>query len=58
VRVQTHGMVMGQGVGVAAAQALASGRDMAQIEITTLQRTLRQDGVYLEDVPGTARCAV
>ena len=51
VRVQTHGMVMGQGVGTCAALALKAGVDMAQVDIRKLQATLRTDGVYLEDVP-------
>jgi hypothetical protein len=44
-------MVMGQGVGTCAAMALAGGVSMAQVDIGKLQSTLRQDGVYLEDVP-------
>ena len=51
VRVQTHCMVMGQGAGTCAALALASGISMEQVEIGRLQSVLRQDGVYLEDVP-------
>jgi len=51
VRVQTHCMVMGQGVGTCAALALSDDVSMAQVEIRQLQSTLRQDGVYLEDVP-------
>ena len=51
VRVQTHCMIMGQGVGTAAALALAAGCGMAQVELPALQKTLRADGVYLEDVP-------
>lgn len=54
VRVQTHCMVMGQGVGTAAAQALAAGSELAAVDIALLQRTLRSDGVYLEDVPVNA----
>jgi hypothetical protein len=44
-------MVMGQGVGTAAALALAAGRDLAQVDLRTLQAALKKDGVYLEDVP-------
>ncbi|MBM4035845.1 MAG: FAD-dependent oxidoreductase [Planctomycetes bacterium] len=51
VRVQTHCMVMGQGVGTAAAVALAARCDMAQVDIAALQATLEKDGVCLEDVP-------
>jgi glycine/D-amino acid oxidase-like deaminating enzyme len=51
VRLQSHCMVMGQGVGTAAAMALASGVDMAQVDVAKLQATLRGDGAYLEDVP-------
>ena len=51
VRVQTHCMVMGQGVGTCAALALKAGVDMRQLDIARLQSTLREDGVYLKDVP-------
>jgi len=51
VRVQTHSMVLGQGVGTAAALALKAGVDIGQVNIPTLQKTLKADGVYLEDVP-------
>jgi hypothetical protein len=44
-------MVMGQGVGTCAALALSAGIPMAKVDIGKLQTTLRQDGVYLEDVP-------
>lgn len=50
-RLQSHCMVMGQGVGTCAAMALASGIDPAQVDAGKLQATLRRDGVYLEDVP-------
>lgn len=50
-RVQTHGMVMGQGVETAAAMTLAAGRDLVDVDLPALQRQLRADGVYLEDVP-------
>jgi len=51
VRVQTHCMIMGQGVGTAAALALAGGYGMAHVDLPALQKALRADGVYLEDVP-------
>jgi len=51
VRVQTHCMVMGQGVGTAAAMALDQGTAMHEVDAPALQATLRNDGVYLEDVP-------
>ena len=54
VRVQTHCMVMGQGVGTAAAMALGQQRLMAQLNVQELQNELRSDGVYLADVPGDA----
>ncbi|MHB8897675.1 MAG: FAD-dependent oxidoreductase [Thermoguttaceae bacterium] len=54
VRVQTHSMVMGQGVGTCAALALAAGVDMARVDVRKLQAELRNDGVYLEDVPDKA----
>jgi hypothetical protein len=31
--------------------AIKSGAEMAQVDIRKLQSTLRDDGVYLEDVP-------
>ncbi len=46
-RVQTHLMVLAQGVGTAAALALDAGVTMAEVPIPLLQRTLRRDGVYL-----------
>lgn len=53
VRVQTHCMVMGQGVGTAAALCLHAGtQTLARVDIKALQQALRQDGAYLEDVPG------
>jgi hypothetical protein len=51
VRVQTHCMVMGQGVGTAAALALDGGTELAGIDVATLQARLRADGAYIEDVP-------
>ncbi len=51
VRVQTHCMVMGQGVGTAAAIALYAGVELNQVDVKTLQARLRGDGVYLENVP-------
>jgi hypothetical protein len=51
VRLQSHCMVMGQGVGTCAALALAADVDMAKFNIGKLQATLCQDGVYLENVP-------
>jgi hypothetical protein len=51
VRLQSHCMVMGQGVGTCAAMALEAGVPMSQVDIHRLQATLRKDGVYLEDVP-------
>lgn len=51
IRLQSHVMVMGQGVGTAAAMALAAGRDMHQIETDKLQDELRAAGAYIEDVP-------
>jgi hypothetical protein len=51
VRLQSHCMVMGQGVGTCAALALGAGLDMAQVDVRQLQARLRKDGVYLENVP-------
>jgi hypothetical protein len=44
-------MVMGQGVGTAAALALQKNIDMAELDLAHLQAVLRDDGVYLADVP-------
>ena len=54
VRLQSHCMVLGQGVGTCAALALQAGTQMSLVDIKKLQATLRGDGVYLEDVPVTA----
>jgi hypothetical protein len=51
VRLQSHCMVMGQGVGTCAALALNAGTDMAKFDVRKLQTLLRKDGVYLENVP-------
>ena len=51
VRIQTHCMVMGQGIGTAAALALDAGTDLGQVDIPKLQATLLADGVYLRDIP-------
>ncbi len=51
IRVQTHCMVMAQGLGTAVALALDAGIDMHQVDLRQLQSTLRAAGVYLEDVP-------
>lgn len=51
VRLQTHCVVMGQGVGTCAAMALASGVAMHDVPVRALQAALKRDGVYLEDVP-------
>lgn len=51
VRLQSHVMVMGQGLGTAAALALADGKDMQQVNVEKLQTQLRSDGAYIEDVP-------
>jgi hypothetical protein len=45
-------MVMGQGVGSAAALALQGGCSLAEVDLHALQQALIADGVYLEDVPG------
>ena len=51
VRLQSHCMVMGQGVGTCAALALSSNTAMAQVDTRKLQMQLRNDGVYIEDIP-------
>ena len=50
-RVQSHLMVLSQGVGTCAAMALDAKTTMQKVDIAKLQRTLKADGVYLEDVP-------
>ena len=50
VRVQTHCMVMGQGVGTCAASRQRR-RGHGEVDVRKLQTQLRKDGVYLEDVP-------
>ncbi len=51
VRVQTHCMVMGQGVGTLAAMALDKSKNLGGVNIKELQKKLKADGVYLEDMP-------
>ena len=51
LRIQSHCMIMGQGVGTAASLALAAGVDLPQVDRGALQRTLVKDGVYLVDIP-------
>jgi hypothetical protein len=51
VRLQSHCMVMGQGVGTCAALALAAGVNLAKVDVRKLQAQLRKDGAYLQDVP-------
>ncbi len=50
-RVQTHCMVLAQGIGTAAAMALAGDGDLRNVDVPRLQQALRDDGVYLQDVP-------
>lgn len=52
VRLQSHCMVMGQGVGTAAAMALKAGIELPAVDVRALQSQLRKDGAYLQDVPG------
>ncbi|MEI7728369.1 MAG: FAD-dependent oxidoreductase [Verrucomicrobiota bacterium] len=51
VRLQSHCMVMGQGIGTCAALALNAGVDMGKFGVQKLQTQLRKDGVYLENLP-------
>lgn len=51
VRVQTQCITMGQGLGTAIALALEAGTEIAHMDISKLQDTLRKDGAYLKDVP-------
>jgi len=57
VRIQTHCMVMGQGLGTAVALALDSGTTLAEVQLPKLQSLLVKDGVYLVDVPAAAPTA-
>lgn len=54
MRIQSHCMIMGQGVGTAAALALEAGVELPAVDTENLQRVLREDGVYIEDVPNVA----
>ncbi|MDA3926145.1 MAG: FAD-dependent oxidoreductase [Kiritimatiellae bacterium] len=51
VRIQSHCMVMGQGVGTCAALAIDGGKHMAGVDIRNLQSILRKDGAYIKSVP-------
>jgi len=51
VRIQSHCMVMGQGVGTCAALALQGGTEMAKVDIRKLQTVLQKDGAYIKDIP-------
>jgi hypothetical protein len=51
VRLQSHCITMGQGLGPAIALALDSGVEIASVDLLKLQSALRKDGAYLEDVP-------
>jgi hypothetical protein len=51
VRLQSHCITMGQGLGTAIALALDSGVELAAVDLPKLQSTLRADGAYIEDVP-------
>ena len=51
VRLQTHCMVMGQGVGTAAAMAIDAAQAISQVDPAKLQEKLRRDGAYIEQVP-------
>ena len=53
VRVMPPCIAMGQAAGTAAGLAVSSGKQIRQIDITQLQRVLRQNGVYLPETdPG------
>ncbi len=51
VRIQTHCMILGQGIGTAAALALGQNQLIRNVSLPELQKTLVADGVYLKDVP-------
>lgn len=51
VRVMSHCMVMGQGVGTAVAMTLSGDCNILDVEFESLQEKLKNDGVYLEDIP-------
>ena len=57
-RVQTHLMVLAQGVGTCAALGLAAGLAMNDIEPSALQRVLKADGVYLEPASASLKTEV
>ncbi len=50
-RVQSHLMALAQGVGTCAAMALKQETSLEKVDVKELQKTLKADGVYLEDVP-------
>lgn len=51
LRLQSHCMVVGQGLGTAAALALDSNQSLHTLDMPRLQHTLRASNVYLRDVP-------
>lgn len=53
LRVQSHLMALAQGVGTCAALALDAGVELRDVDVATLQRTLRDDGVYLDGIPSS-----
>ena len=57
VRIQTHCMIMGQGVGTAAALALDQNRLIRDVDMAGLQKTLIADGAYIQDIPQTGAAA-
>ena len=50
-RVMSHLMTLAQGVGTCAAMALKQGVALDKVNVNELQKVLKADGVYLEDVP-------
>jgi len=50
-RVQSHLMTLAQGVGTCAAMALRQDVALDKVDVKELQKVLKDDGVYLEDVP-------
>jgi hypothetical protein len=50
-RVQTHLMALAQGVGTCAALALNKKTTMKNVDVKELQKILKSDNVYLENVP-------
>jgi hypothetical protein len=57
VRLQTHAMAMGQGCGAAAVVSRATGVGFQQVNVSSIQTHLRNQGAYLADIPAAGSAA-